>query len=227
MEAADRLAISKSPLFQRVRPADVAAILGDAEPEDLPRGHELVGRGEVIDQLPLILSGWVRIYRSGEDGGEAVVAIVGPGRAIGEAAALLGRPAHAGAATITPARIVRIDVARLRSRIVGDADLAFAMLASAALHLRGMVGALERLAALSGPRRLAGFLCDLLPEDGRPAAFDLPYEKSLIAAQLGMTPESLSRAIARLKKHGVVVTRERVEIARPEMLRAYLAGERG
>lgn len=227
MDAADWTLVCRSPLFLRVREADVRDIVGAAEPEDLPRGRALVVRGEVAARLPLILSGWVRLYRSGEDGGEAVVAIVGQGRAIGEAAALLDRPAHAGAETITPARILWIDVERLRTRIVGEPDLAFAMLASASLHLRGMVGALERLAALSGPRRLAGFLCDLLPEGGGAAAFDLPYEKSLIAAQLGMTPESLSRAIAKLGRHGVSVRRERVEIPRPEVLRAYLAGERG
>jgi CRP-like cAMP-binding protein len=226
MDADDLSTIRRSALFARVGEHHVVEVIGADEPRDLPRGTTLFSRGETIDRLPLLLSGWVRLFRAGEDGGEAVVSVIGAGRAIGETAALLGRPVEVGAATIAPSRVLMIDAARLRARLVADPDFAFAMLASAALHLRGMVGSLERLGALSGPRRLAGFLVDLLPAGDGPAVFDLPYEKSLIAAELGMTPESLSRAIARLGRHGVVVRRGRVEIARPSLLRAFLVGDR-
>ena len=37
--------------------------------------------------------------------------------------------------------------------------------------------------------------------------------KSLLANRLGMKPESLSRALARLRAHGVTVNREIVKIA--------------
>lgn len=227
MEEDDLRTILRSALFARVDERHVVEVIGDAEPQDLPRGTTIFVRGEVIDRLPLLLSGWVRLFRSAEDGSEAVLSVVGAGRTIGETAALLGRPVGVGAEAIAPSRVVMIDAARLRARLIADPDFAFAMLASAALHLRGMVGSLERLGALSGPRRLAGFLVDLAPAGDGPVTFDLPYEKSLIAAELGMTPESLSRAIARLRRHGVAVRRERVEIVRPSLLRAFLAGDRG
>ena len=49
----------------------------------------------------------------------------------------------------------------------------------------------------------------------------LPYEKSLIAARLGMTPESFSRALAALGKEGVVVHREIVTIESTDRLRVF------
>jgi len=166
-----------------------------------------------------------RIDACREEGADAIVGIHGPGQSFGEAAALLGTPAHATAETISETRILAIDVERLRSRLGADPDLAFAMLASASMHLRSMVDELERLKGLPGSRRVAGFLCDLAGSDEGAAAFALPYEKSLIAGRLGMTPESFSRALAKLRDRGVSIDRENVRIARIEALRDFFEGE--
>jgi hypothetical protein len=40
----------------------------------------------------------------------------------------------------------------------------------------------------------------------------LPYDKVLIAGRLGMKPESLSRAFARLKDQGVTISQNVAEI---------------
>jgi hypothetical protein len=49
----------------------------------------------------------------------------------------------------------------------------------------------------------------------------LPYDKVLIAGRLGMKPESLSRAFARLKTVGVKVKKNHAEIEDIEVLRHY------
>ena len=56
--------------------------------------------------------------------------------------------------------------------------------------------ALQDALGLFGVQRLAEFLVSLsLTEQGH-CALALPYDKSLIAGQLGLQPESLSRAFA-------------------------------
>jgi CRP/FNR family transcriptional activator FtrB len=52
------------------------------------------------------------------------------------------------------------------------------------------------------------------------AEVTLPYEKQLIANHLGLTPESLSRAMGHLRRHGVTVTRDRLVIRDVARLRA-------
>lgn len=224
MDPADWAVVRSSTTFRTIGEAQLADIVGDRVPRTHPRGRVLFLQGDRIGELHLIVAGRVKLVRRGEAGTDAVVGILGPGESFGEAAALLGKPAHATAEPIVEARILTIDARRLASRLAADPDLAFAMLASAALHLRTMVDEIERLKALPGPRRVASFLGDLAGRRDGPAAFDLPYEKGLIAAKLGMTPESFSRALARLRAHGVEVTRERVRIERVEAVRAFVQG---
>lgn len=52
----------------------------------------------------------------------------------------------------------------------------------------------------------------------------LPYEKSLLAGRLGMTPETLSRSLATLRKLGVTAARDQVEIADLPGLEAFCRG---
>ncbi|MFN3077995.1 MAG: helix-turn-helix domain-containing protein, partial [Alphaproteobacteria bacterium] len=53
-------------------------------------------------------------------------------------------------------------------------------------------------------QRLADYLLGLIPDRKATAAtVRLPYDKKILASQLGMTPESLSRAIAKLRAVGI------------------------
>jgi CRP-like cAMP-binding protein len=225
MDTADWAIVRRSTMFRTTDEAKLRDIIGDRSPRSHPRGQVLFLQGDHIDCLHLVVSGWVKLYRQTEDGADAIVGIHGRGQSFGETAALLGTPAHATAETISEARILTVDAERLRARLGADPDLAFAMLASASMHLRSMVDELERLKGLPGPRRVAGFLCDLADSDAGSATFDLPYEKSLIAGRLGMTPESFSRALAKLRGRGVTIEREHVRIARVENLRDFFEGE--
>ncbi|RMF37216.1 MAG: Crp/Fnr family transcriptional regulator, partial [Alphaproteobacteria bacterium] len=48
------------------------------------------------------------------------------------------------------------------------------------------------------------------------------YDKALIAGRLGMKPESLSRAFAKLRQKGVIVDREHAAIEEVARLRALV-----
>lgn len=213
MDAADFAVVRRNMLFRNIDEALARDIVGDRAPRAFAKGQVLFLQGDRVDGLHLVVSGWVKLYRATEDGVDTVVAIHGPGQSFGEAAALLGAPAHAGAEAATEARVLTIDIERVRARLTADPDIAFRMLASASMHLRVMVEELERLKSLPATRRIAGFLIDLAGDARGPVELEFPYEKTLIAGRLGMTPESFSRALATLRQRGVTVTRDAVEIA--------------
>lgn len=225
MDAADFAVVRRNMLFRDVDEAIARDIVGDRSPRAFAKGQVLFLQGDRVDGLHLVVSGWVKLYRATEDGVDTVVAIHGPGQSFGEAAALLGAPAHAGAEAATEARVLTVDAERVRARLTADPDIAFHMLASASMHLRVMVEELERLKSLPATRRIAGFLVELAGNARGAVEMEFPYEKTLIAGRLGMTPESFSRGLAKLREHGVGVERERVSIDRIEALRAVARGD--
>jgi len=82
-------------------------------------------------------------------------------------------------------------------------DLAMRMLGSMSVRLRGLVAAISDLKMKSTAQRLAGFLLGLTSNSEGPAIVRFPYDKRLAADNLGMTAETLSRALQRLANLGV------------------------
>ncbi|NMD07043.1 MAG: helix-turn-helix domain-containing protein, partial [Phyllobacteriaceae bacterium] len=66
----------------------------------------------------------------------------------------------------------------------------------------------------------------LAPPDDDECVVDLPYDKALIAARLGMKPESLSRAFNRLKEYGVEIVQRQAAIKSLSRLRDFSEQER-
>jgi CRP-like cAMP-binding protein len=109
------------------------------------------------------------------------------------------------------------------------------MIAAMAQHMSHLVQQVEQLKAKLGVQRLAEFLVSLCPsgqdtrQDTRQdtCTVALPYDKSLIAGRLGLKPESLSRAFAKLRSVGVHVHAAHVEVRNPDKLRSFAAEDRG
>jgi CRP-like cAMP-binding protein len=66
-----------------------------------------------------------------------------------------------------------------------------------------LVGEIESLKSQNADQRLASFILSLCPPGEDRCRFRLPYDKRLIAARLGVKQETLSRAFAKLRAHGV------------------------
>ena len=70
-------------------------------------------------------------------------------------------------------------------------------------RLHGLVKQITSLKIKSTAQRLAGFLLGIADTQGDTATAYFPYDKRLVAECLGMSAESLSRALARLGPVGV------------------------
>ncbi|WP_042695759.1 Crp/Fnr family transcriptional regulator, partial [Azospirillum sp. B506] len=107
-----------------------------------------------------------------------------------------------------------------------DDRIAFGMLGSLSVRLRHLVTQIEQLQVQPAPQRVAAFLMRVCPSGDGPAQFQLPFDKALIARRLGMQPETLSRALAKLRAVGVETQGLIVSVAERAALRAMAeAGE--
>jgi CRP-like cAMP-binding protein len=133
----------------------------------------------------------------------------------------------ASAQAVSPARVLQIDGAALRRLLLDNPQVAFSMLASFSDHLKHLVAQIDRLKARSDSERISEFLLAQTKETSGAVTIALPYEKPLIVSRLGMKPENFSRALVRLRDHGVKVCRDDVLISDVGRLSRYAARAAG
>ena len=90
----------------------------------------------------------------------------------------------------------------LAARFTQLLPLARAMNALLSRHWRLMVVQVVDLKLRGAEQRVAGFIARRAAEDGVTDRVALPEPRTAIAARLGMTPETLSRALATLEEKG-------------------------
>lgn len=218
---------SKSALLANVPEPLQAKLLEGALVQSFETGQTIFLQDEPPDAMLIVLDGWVKLYRVSASGTEAVVSVMTRGRSFGEAAALRGQPYPASAEAITPAKVLRLDGVRVRHLLQTDPVLATSMLAAVFVHLQQLVGQIEELKARSGVQRVAEFLVSLSAGTDGECSVALPYNKALIAGRLGMKPETLSRAFAKLRDHGVRIDAAVAHIEDVDRLRDLVAEDPG
>jgi CRP-like cAMP-binding protein len=212
MDPLDWQLVRSTPLFGTIPREIVEHVLDGLGPRAFDKGVLLFEQGAPAEHFYVIIDGWVKIYRTTTEGEETVVSVFRRGETFAEAALFMGGRYPVSAETVTQCRMLRINGAKLRRAIHDNPDLALSMLASSSYHLKALVEQIEQMKRLSGPQRLAEFLLRLCPARAGHCVVHLPFEKSLIAGRLGMKPESLSRALSKLRPLGISVDRESINI---------------
>ena len=205
-------AVKKSVLLNGLSEEMRDNLLKDSVRRSYSEGETIFVQGDAARAVFIVLSGFVKLSRLTPSGTEAVVTIMGRNRSFAEAMVLRGEPYPVTAEAISDCTLLQIDGVRLRQFLLENQEFAIRMLASTFVHLQGLVDQIERLKAHTGVQRVAQFLADLTDLETGPCEVRLPYNKRLIAGHLGMQPESLSRAFARLREHGVRVDANKAEI---------------
>lgn len=170
--------------------------------QGLPKGTVLFDQGDTAQFMHVILAGRVAVTSSiGER--ETIVVIRESGEVILESATILGVPYSTGARLIEGGRIMMIPVEKFR-------ESAFADAATGAVTLRALANAnltltqhIRDLKLLTTIQRLARHLLSMTAVTSGAATLSLRDDRPVLAALLGMTPESLSRAFAHLRTIGV------------------------
>jgi CRP/FNR family transcriptional activator FtrB len=215
------------PLFAGIGDADLRLLLRGARTDVHADGVMLFQAGDAAQGFFLVLDGHVELF-VGDPARATVLDVVRRHAILGEAA-LFDDGCHPHSArTVGHARLLAVPRGPFLMALDQRVDLALRMLGSMSIRLRGLVGQIAELKLKSTAQRLSGFLLGLTPKAEGPATVRFPYDKRLAAEALGMTAESLSRALFRLAALGVESRAENlVVIADVARLRAFCAEESG
>lgn len=190
-------------LFAGLDVGTVAALLRHARTARFPRGAVLFSRGDPADRFFVILDGWVKLSRQTSDGHESVIGLFTRGDSFAEAATFEEGEFPVDGVVVEEARLLVVPAAPFLAWLRRHPEIAFNMMASLSRHMRALVEKIEQLTTRTATERLAGFIVGLCDARESPARLRLPLDKVLIAGRLGMQPETLSRALTRLREHGV------------------------
>ncbi len=215
--------ISRSSLLEAVPPDVLDRLVNGNAHMALAKGEMLFEEGDPAMACYVILAGWIKLVRTDSEGHETVVEVFSKGDCFAEAAAYVSGKYPVSAEAVTGVRLLRVDSQRIHDEILSKPQVAFSMLASMSRRLHRLVDQIEQIKARNATERLASFLLGLSGQNEGRAVFELPFSKVLIAARLGMTPESLSRTLNQLRDQGVNVDGGHIEIKDCARLRAFLS----
>lgn len=215
--------VARKSLLLAGLPEDAAkAILERARVRETERGATVFLQGERAAAVYIVIEGWVKLYRIAPNGAEAVVGVFTKGHSFGEAVAFTHDAYPVSAECATDCTLIRIETDAILRMVRDKPEFALSLLSATFAHLHRLVAQIEQLKAQTGAQRVAEFLLELVPDEATgKIEVTLPYDKVLIAGRLGMKPESLSRAFAKLREHGVKVKQNHAVIADLESLRDY------
>lgn len=190
-------------LFSGMAPDDLRTLLATSSIRRYPDNTTLFMEGEPADRFYVVMDGWVKLFRLSENGNEVVISVSSPGESFAEAAIFDSNIFPVCASAITDVRLLVVGAESLLRQLRENNQLAFNMMGSMSRQMRRNVTKLHQMCSMSSTERLADFLLGLTNSHNGTATITLPLDKSLIAARLGMQPETFSRALAKLKNVGV------------------------
>lgn len=190
------------PVFVGSEPGDLALMLKSAWVQHFSDGHVLFGQNDPALQFYAVLDGHVELFVD-QDGRRSVLDVAHRPTIIGEAA-LYGEGRYKETARIVGhTRLLIVPAASFLEVLNGRLDLTLKMLAVMSTRMHGLLKQISVLKIKTTAQRVAGFLLGIADTQGGIVTARFPYDKRLAADVLGMSPESLSRALARLAPLGV------------------------
>lgn len=230
LSAAELDLVAQAPLFAGVARPDLIALLDGSHAAAYPETELLFSQGDKADRFFVLLEGRANIFALTETGDQSIIEVFDPIVSFAEAAIFSSGIFPLNGEVTAGSRLVHVPAAAFLKRLADNRGLGLALLSGMSEWQFRLIHEISELKSKSPAQRLAGFLLALAAKAGPDAAgrVRLPLTKAVLASRIGIAPESLSRALNRLKVYGVETQGREVEIADIEALRRMVregAGE--
>jgi len=197
--------------FGGVAPEQRDALIDLGRGEEAESGTILFQHGDPYRGFYLLVEGAAHIYRLSPEGRMLVLHVVRPGESFAEVPLFEDReqPSYpATAETLDDSTLLFFPAEAFLSFIDTHPRSALNMLGQMAKRLRGAVRQLDAVSLQGVQERLARHLVEQVPtvpdDPERPPVVELDIPKSILAAELGTVPETLSRALRALEEQDLI-----------------------
>ncbi len=207
-------------IFADLDAASVAALERLADVRDYPDGGVVVSQEDTGDALFVLVRGKVKVVLYGESGREIILSIFKvPGDFFGEMSLLDNEPRSASVIAAEASRLVVLSRKDFQAHIESHPRTALRVLTELSRRLRRADAVIGNLALLDVYGRLAGKLRELAAAEGEESDDGIVLRQrptqAEIAAMIGTSRETVSRALSDLARRGyIVMTGKRLVLRR-------------
>ena len=193
--------LSACPLFRGLKDNELTSLAELCEIRHADKGQQIFAEGDPAQAFYVLASGRVRVFKLAPSGREQTLITPEPPMSFAEAALFAAQRYPAYCAALEDSDIVVIDKSRFLRFIESKPQLALNMIALMAERLRGFARKIEQLSLMGVVPRLAEYF--IQQSDGK-NEFTFEISKTDLASLLGTVPETLSRALGKLKSGGII-----------------------
>lgn len=193
--------LRSAPFFADFKQDVLDRFADEAKTIAVPKGKTLFLQEDDAQWFYYVQSGWVKLFRETQNGNDIVLDVVSSGSLFGESALFEQNTYPFNAEIVEDTQLIAFPLLLLEKEISQDNALALEMLKYIGQQNVLKDREIEHRTIQNAPQRIGCFLLRLIKENpGGPVMLRLPYDKTLIAARLGMQPETFSRALTNLQK---------------------------
>lgn len=205
------------------------SLMADSRIQSLKSREWLFRQEAPAHWLYIVISGAVRLVRAAGDGGLATIRCVERGGPLGELSMVSSEGRYLySAESLRRTQLLAIPAARCRAILDAQPACRAEFMSRLALELTERLEDLALLTQSDAMSRLVSYILRQLPP-GRaasPRVVRLTIPKCWLAAQLAMTPETLSRLLSRLREAGAInVERQRLVVLDEQKLRDIMLAD--
>ena len=197
-------------LFKAMQMSELNAILTMATERQVRRGQIIFQKGDAGSSMMAVLTGRVRVSANSPEGKELTLDIIDPGEVFGEIALLDGKSRSADATATEDSTLLVLGRREVLPFLMANPDLMFRVLMVVCDRLRQSSVALEDLALLDLPGRLARVLLKLADDYGHKTGDGVRINVRLSQKDLSnlaaTSRESVNKQMAVWRSKGVLAT---------------------
>lgn len=215
--------LRKAPIFSELSLEELEHVGRVARRLEFSRDEIVFAMDETADGLYVIASGRVKVCLPSVTGREVILATLGPGQFFGEMSLLDHSPRSASVVAQLPTVCLHLHHQDFDRLLDERPAISRKLLKELSLRLRRANSQMESLGTLDVIGRLARFLIGMAREHGQDlgngwVAVRRPTHVD-IANSIGSTRETVTRLLADLEAHGVVINEGKMSYIRQSTLR--------
>ena len=208
--------MGRHPALRALDRASLEALLGFSQIRVVRPRARLFTAGDPGSALFVVLSGWMKLARTGPSGRDIVLELAGPGSLFGELAVLCALPRAADAVSLSTCRVLAIEGRAVIAALRANPDALLAVVHMLGERLARTTSQMEDNVFLPADSRLARALLRLAALDPKPSrgglAIDLGLSQSDLGELTGLARESINKLLGAWRDQGMITLTGRIVV---------------